>query len=138
MDMIPQLEFDGNCEEAFRHYANLFSGEIAVMNRLGDSPTVPLPPGSRGGDSAMVRFAEVHLGKSKIRGNDVPPGDYRVPSGFNLSVHAENSAEAHRIFKGLSQGGTVTLQPAKVAWAAFFVMVTDSFGIPWLILGLSE
>lgn len=138
MDIFPQLKFNGECEAAFEHYARIFSGTITIMNKLGDTKDVPLPPGSTGGKPEMVRFAELRIGETKIRGNDLSPGEYHTPRGFNMSIHVETTAEARHAFDGLSEGGTVTVEPAKVAWADFFGMVTDRFGIPWLILGLKD
>lgn len=138
MDIFSQLEFNGECEAAFEHYARLFGGTITIMNKLGDTKDVPLPPGSTGGAPEMVRFAELSIGEAKIRGNDLPADEYHAPRGFNLSVHLEKAAEARRVFDGLSQGGKVTVEPARVAWADFFGMVTDRFGVPWLVLGLKD
>jgi PhnB protein len=138
MDIFPQLEFNGECEAAFEHYARLFGGTITIMNKLGRTKDVPLPPGSTGGKAEMVRFAELQIGETKIRGNDLPAGEYHSPRGFNMSVYLEKTDEARRIFRGLSEGGTVSVEPAKVAWADFFATVTDRFGIAWLVLGLEE
>lgn len=138
MDMSPQLEFDGACEAAFEYYARLFGGTIAVLNKLGDTNGVLLPPGSTGGNAENVRFAELHIGEMKIRGNDLQAGEYRAPRGFNMSVHFAKAAEARRVFDGRADGGTVTVEPAQVAWADFFGMVTDRFCIPWLLLGFAD
>lgn len=138
MDIFPQLEFNGQCEEAFERYANLFGGKIAAMNKLGATRDVPLPPGSTGEDPEMVRFAELQIGEAKLRGNDLPPDQYHPPRGFNLSMHFEKADEARRIFASLSEGGAVSVEPARVAWAEFFGMVTDRFAIPWIILGFKK
>jgi PhnB protein len=137
-DLFPQLEFDGNCREAFERYAALFGGQITVMNTLGETGDVPLPPGSTAGPPDMVRFAELRLGNTRILGNDLPADQYERPRGFNLAVHFEKTDEARRIFDGLADGGSISVPPAKVAWAALFGMVTDRFGIPWLILGFND
>lgn len=138
MDISPQLEFNRQCQAAFERYADLFDGEITTLNKLGETKDAPLPPGSTDGDPEMVRFAELRIGKVKIRGNDLPPGQYRTPRGFNLSMHFDKADDARRIFEGLAEGGTVTVEPAKVAWAEFFGMVTDRFAIPWIILGFKK
>ena len=135
MEIAPQLEFDGLCREAFERYAELFGGEITVMNTLGDTKEVPLPPGSTEGEPDMVRFAELRISSSRLLGNDVPSNQFQAARGFNIAVHFEKADEARRVFQGLAEGGTVTVGPAKVAWAELFGMVTDKFGIPWLILG---
>jgi PhnB protein len=138
MDIYPQLEFNGECETAFTFYARLFNGTIAVMNTLGETEEIPLPPGSTRGKPEMVRFAELRVGEAKIRGNDLPADEYRAPQGFNMSIHFETAGEARRVFDGLSEGGTVSVEPAKVEWANFFGMVTDRFGIRWLVLGFAD
>jgi PhnB protein len=135
MDIAPQLEFNGECEDAFNVYAGLFIGTISVMNKLGEKKDVPLPPGSTGVKPEMVRFAELCIGETKIRGNDLAVDEYRGPQGFNMSMHLETASEARRIFNGLSEGGTVSVEPARVECADFFGMVTDRFGAPWLVLG---
>ena len=137
-DLFPQLEFNGDCRAAFERYAALFGGRIIVMNTLGDTKDVPLPPGSTAGPPEMVRFAELRLGSTRLLGNDLPPEEYQRPHGFNLAMHFETASEARRIFDALAEGGTITVQPAKVAWATLFGMVTDRFGIPWLILGFKD
>jgi PhnB protein len=58
--------------------------------------------------------------------------------GFNVALHSRGAAEARRIFDGLSEGGKVTTPLAPVDWAALFGMVTDRFGVPWLVLALGE
>lgn len=138
MDIAPQLEFAGNCREAFFFYASLLGGEVTVMNTMGDTPDVALAPGSKPGPPDMVRFAEIRFGQSVLRGNDLADDDWKSPRGFSLSLHLPSAGEAHRVSDGLAKGGRVTVPLAKVDWAASFGMVTDRFGIPWLILGLKE
>ncbi|WP_343520942.1 VOC family protein [Sphingomonas sp.] len=137
MQIAAQLEFDGNCRQAFELYAELFGGEIAVMNALGDTREVPLPPGSSDGGPGMIRFAELRIGDNRILGNDLPVGQYAPPRGFNVAMHVEHATDARRIFDGLAAGGKVTTPLTKVEWAELFGMVTDRFGVPWLILALN-
>lgn len=136
MQVAAQIEFNGNCRQAFEFYARLFGGEIAVMSAFGDTRDVALPPGSSEGASATIRFAELRIGGNRILGNDLPPDQYAPPRGFNLAMHIEGIADARRIFDGLAQGGRVTTPLSKVEWAELFGMVTDRFGVPWLILAL--
>lgn len=137
MKVMAQLEFNGNCREAFERYAQLFGGKITVMNTLGDTGNIPLPPGSTGGKPEMIRFAELQIGDNCILGNDLPANQYSALRGFNVAIHSQNSAEARRIFHGLAQGGEITTPLTKVEWAELFGMVRDRFGVPWLILALN-
>lgn len=136
MDIAPQLAFSGECRQAFEFYARLMGGVITVMNTFGGNEDKALPPGSSAAASDRVRYAELSLGQSVLRGNDVP-ADQSVPmQGFSVSLHVEGANEARRVFEALSEGGTVTTPLTKVDWADAFGMVTDRFGVPWLVLGM--
>jgi PhnB protein len=138
MQLCTQLAFDGQCREAFEHYARLLGGEVTVMNFFGGNEGKALPPGSTAAAADKVRFAELRVGDQVILGNDLPEGQAVSMQGFNVALHSPGAAEARRIFAGLSEGGKVTTPLAKVDWAALFGMVTDRFGVPWLVLALGE
>jgi PhnB protein len=138
MDLAPQLAFDGDCKQAFEYYAKLLRGEIVVMNTFGANEDRGLPPGSVAGAKDKVRFAEVRFGASALRGNDVAADQFAPMRGFNVSLHVTNVEEARRIFEGLADGGKGATALTKVDWANLFGMVTDRFGVPWLVLALNE
>lgn len=134
MKIMTQLAFDGSCRQAFEHYERVLKGKIAVMNTFGGNEDKPLPPGSSAAALERIRFAELHVGDQAILGNDLPDGQFKVMQGFNVTIHTESTVEARRIFDGLAEGGSL----AKVDWAALFGMVTDRFGVPWLVLALND
>lgn len=138
MKLMCQLAFGGNCREAFEHYERVFSARIVVMNTFGGNEDKALPAGSASAGTEKIRFAELHVGDQALLGNDVPAEQFKIMQGFNVSVHIQGKAEARSVFSGLADGGQVTTPLAKVDWAALFGMVTDRFGVPWLILALQE
>ena len=66
-------------------------------------------------------------------GSDAPPQHYQVPKGFSVSLMLKDPAEADRIFAALSENGKVGMPIQKTFWATRFAMLTDRFGIPWMI-----
>ena len=78
------------------------------------------------------------LGGYAILGNDVPAHDYKPAQGFNIALHVETAGEARRIFNALSDGGSVVTPLSEVAWSSAFGIVSDRFGVPWLILALDK
>lgn len=54
--------------------------------------------------------------------------------GFALSLTAENEAEADRLFGALADGGQVQMPLAKTFFSPRFGMVSDRFGVLWMIL----
>jgi PhnB protein len=54
-------------------------------------------------------------------------------NNFYLSVSADSENEADKLFKGLSAGGTDTMPLQKTFWGSYFGMLTDKFGIRWMV-----
>jgi PhnB protein len=53
--------------------------------------------------------------------------------GFSLSLNVPNEAEAERAFRALSDGGQVRMPLTKTFWSPKFGMITDRFGIGWMV-----
>lgn len=138
MKLMPQLEFKGQCRQAFEAYERILRGKITVMNAFGEAHDADFPPGCAPPPPGHIRFAELRAGDFALLGNDVPPEDYKPLQGFSVALHLESVAEARRVFAALADGGRVTVPQAEVEWSPCFGMVTDRFGIPWLILALAQ
>ncbi|MGX5847863.1 VOC family protein [Mesorhizobium sp. PL10] len=138
MNVMAQLEFNGDCRQAFEKYAELLGGEIRVMNAHGDTEDIALPPGSTRGAPDMIRFADLQIGDDHLLGNDLPANEYRLPRGFNIALHVKGVEKARRLFNGLADGGKIATPLAKVEWAELFGLVTDRFGVPWLVLAFND
>jgi len=59
--------------------------------------------------------------------------EYRAGGNFSLSLSGEDEAELKGYFERLSEGGSVRMPLAKAAWGDTFGMVTDKFGVTWLV-----
>jgi|SRR5579871_4699464 len=129
-EFTPYLGFDGRCEEAFQRYEKIFGGKILAMMRHSDAPAgsgVPQTP-----DVAnRIMHARLQVGDRLLMGGDAPNG--QRASGFCVSVTVDDPAEADRIFAALAEGGATTMPIGETFWAHRFGMVTDAFGIPWMV-----
>ncbi len=52
---------------------------------------------------------------------------------MSISIDADSEEQAHQFFKGLSVGGTNEMPLQKMFWGALFGMITDKFGIQWMV-----
>ena len=130
MQIHPYLTFNGNCAEAFKFYERVLGGKIQSMMTHGDSPIAgQVPP------DWHDRILHVHLvaGDAVLLGSDAPPEHYAKPQGVQVSLQVTDRAKAERIFKALSEKGTVTMPFDKTFWAEGFGMLVDRFGIPWMV-----
>jgi PhnB protein len=131
MQVATYLNFNGNCEAAFKFYAEVLGGKITMMMTHGESPVggkVPLEMENK------VMHATLELpGGGNLMGADHPHGKKVQPTGFCVSLQVMDTAAAEQIFKRLSEGATVQMQFQKTFWSPGFGMCTDKFEIPWMV-----
>ncbi len=130
MQLNPHLSFNGQCQEAFKFYQQCLGGNMQSMMTHGDSPMADQVP-SEWRDKIL--HATLIVGETTLMGADVPPDSYKEPRGFSITIQINDPADAERIFRALSEGGTVTMPLQETFWAARFGMVVDRFGIPWMV-----
>ena len=131
MQTSTHLHFNGNCREAFDFYARTLGGKIVFAMTYGEAPGA-----QRTSDDSRNKIihARIDLGGQFLLGCDTPAERYRTPEGFNVMAAVEQPAEAERIFATLADGGQVTMPVQETFWAHRFGMVTDRFGVSWMIV----
>ena len=130
----PYLNFAGSTEAAFNFYKSVFGGDFMAFQRFKDTPEAGKVPAN---EKDMLMHVSLPVGKANIlMGTDALESmGQKVTVGNNiyLSIEADTKEEAERIFKGLSAGGKVTMPLADAFWGAYFGMLTDKFGIQWMV-----
>ncbi|MCI0604803.1 VOC family protein [bacterium] len=130
----PYLSFAGNTEEAFQFYKSIFGGDFSAVMQWKD-----LPDAGKVSDAERQKIMHISLPISEknilmasdaleSRGEKIVAGN-----NFYLAVNTESKEEANKIFKGLSAGGTVILPQQNTFWGSYFGMLTDKFGIQWMV-----
>jgi PhnB protein len=130
MQLYPYLHFDGQCEEAFKFYEKCLGGKIAFMMPHEGTPVAEKVPAEWG---KKILHATLNIGENVLQGSDAPPNHYQKPQGFSVSISMKDPASADRVFQALAENGTVQMPIQETFWAVRFGMVTDRFGIPWMI-----
>ena len=130
----PYLFFDGRCEEAIEFYKSTLGAKVEGLMRFKDSPD-PVPPGMCGPNSDdKVMHSAFRIGDSLVMASDGMAGGKPEFKGFSLSVNAADAAEADRMFAALGNGGKVTMPLGKTFFSTRFGMVTDKFGVGWMVI----
>lgn len=129
MNPCINLSFNGACEAAFRYYERHLNAKITYLLTWGESPMAhDVPPEW----SSKVAHGTLAIGNTRIQGSDPAPGAYEPPKGFGITLDPEADA-AERLFAALAEGGKVVVPLQQTFWARAFAVVTDRFGIPWVI-----
>ncbi len=130
MQINPYLNFNGSCEAAFNLYERVLGGKIVFKMTHGESPMADrVGPDWQG----KIMHASLAIGDRLIEGMDAPAQHYTKPQGFSLAISTKDPAEAEKVFAALSDGGSVQMPLQQTFWAAKFGMLTDQFGIPWMV-----
>ena len=132
----PYLNFNGNCEEAFNFYKSVFGGEFIYVGRFGDMPPAEGQQMSEE-QAGKIMHISLAIGKdSYLMGSDAGgewASNIREGNNIQLSLNADSSEHADRLYSGLSAGGRQTMPMANTFWGSYFGMLTDKFGINWMI-----
>jgi PhnB protein len=131
MVVQPYLFFDGKCEEALEFYKKAVGANVTALMRFKDSPSQEHnPPGS----AEKVMHCNFSIGNSQIMASDGDCKDQMKSDGFALSITADNTDQAEKMFNGLKDGGHVTLPLTQTFFAKRFGMLKDKFGVHWMIM----
>ncbi len=130
MRFNPYLNFNGQCEAAFRFYERVFGGKVTILWTFAESPLADdVPPGWGG----KILHARLVVGDWTLMGGDELPEDYAKPQGFHVTLNPTDPVEAERLFAALAENGTVRAPLAPTFWAERFGMLDDQFGVPWMM-----
>ncbi|MEO5701405.1 MAG: VOC family protein [Casimicrobiaceae bacterium] len=129
----PYLFFDGTCEAAVEFYKRALGAKVEMLMRYKESPEPPpsgmLPPGSEN----KIMHVSLRIGDSVVMASDgMCHGESRF-AGFSLSHSVKDEAECDRVFAALGEGGKVQMPLGKTFWSPRFGMLTDRFGVGWMI-----
>ena len=132
----PYLIFNGTCEAAFNLYRSVFGGEFPYVGRFKDMPETGGQPVPASEGEKIMHMSLPIGGGTVLLGSDTSEAfGQKVVEGnnFSISINTGSEEEADRIFKGLSEGGSVTMPMGKTFWNSYFGMLTDKFGINWMV-----
>jgi PhnB protein len=135
MKLNPYLLFDGSCEQAFKFYEQTLGAKVESLMRYDQAPKQPGAAECQtpAGFEQKVLHAQIVIAGELVMASDAPAGFYQKPQGIRLTVNVDKPAEAERLFHALAEGGSVQMPIGKSFFAERFGMLTDRFGIPWMV-----
>ncbi len=130
IEVIPYLEFRGNCEEAINAYIEAFGGEIHYMSRWPED-TADEPPEMIG----KVMHVAFSLGSTLMSAGDSYAYE-GVSKGLKLMIQMDSQEEALHTVSVLAEGGTILspLKPhPKPDDGGCGSITRDRFGYTWIV-----
>jgi len=129
MQLVAYLSFPGNCEEAINFYKDALDGKVLQKSTMGDSP-MEVPPHL----ANKIMHARLEFGGNLLFMSDTfDPSTITKGNTIGLSLNFEKTKEFDEVWKKLSAGGSIKMPPDKTYWAARFGMLTDKYGVNWML-----
>ena len=129
MVVQPYLMFAGNCAEAVEFYRTAVGAEVGHVAKYKD---VPDPRMVRPGMAEQVMHVQFKVGQSVVLASDgCEAGGF---AGFSLAVTVDTTEKADATFAALAAGGSVQMPLAPTFWSPKFGMLTDRFGVAWMVM----
>lgn len=126
----PYIQFTDNAREAMEFYKGVFGGDL-TMSTFGEfgggDPEHQAPADG-------IMHAQLNASGMTLMASDTPPG---MPGSsgaqISISLSGDDATELKGFWDGLSEGGQVTMPLEKQMWGDEFGMLTDKFGIAWMV-----
>ncbi|MBB2975948.1 PhnB protein [Microbacterium endophyticum] len=129
MLLNPYINFRDQAREAMEFYRTVFGGELTVTT-FSDFNFAQTPE-----DEDLVMHAQLTTDDGfTLMASDTPSHVAgATPAGFAVSVSGDDESKLENIWNGLSTEGTVNEPFETPPWGGRFGMLTDKFGIEWMI-----
>ena len=124
----PYIAFKGNCRQAIEFYKNALDAKVLFTQTMGESPMSDMGPAEN------IMHCTLKIGDSNIMMCDDPRPEAAADGGnISLAIGLNNPERAKQLFGNLAKDGSVIMPLEKTYWAEAFGMVTDKFGVKWMV-----
>ena len=128
-NLNPYISFRDNAKEAMSFYQSVFGGEL-TQSTFAEFHASEDPAES---DKIMHSALKTDNGLLLMAADTPNSMDYSPGNNISVSLSGDDEAELRGYWDGLVDGGTVTVPMEKAPWGDIFGMLTDKFGIAWLV-----
>ena len=133
MIVEPYLMLSGRAEEALAFYSQAIDANTTMLMRFDESPdnnhAMPLPPDW----GQKIMHSSMTVGDTTVMLSDGMSAEAVSFAGVSLSITANDETQAKRLFDALAVGGKVFMPLGKTVWSPCFGMVSDKFGVSWMV-----
>ncbi len=131
MSLKPYVIYNGRCEEALDFYKRAIGAEVIALMRFKDAPDQSqINPENM----EKVMHSAFCVGDAEVLASDGYCTGQTAFQGFALALTVDSDEEAERRFEALSDGGEIQAPMTPTFFASRFGMLSDKFGVSWMVL----
>lgn len=125
----PYISFKGNAREAIEFYKNVFGGKLELTTYKEGGMSA-----NQDNDEQIMHAMLVAENGITLMASDLPDGmEYNPGTNVSISLSGDNEVELSGYYEQLSAEGQVAEPLTKAPWGDTFGMLTDKFGIFWMV-----
>ena len=125
----PYINFKGQAKEAMEFYKSVFGGKLE-LNTFKESG---MPVEESEGDQIMHAMLIADNGMTLMASDTPSHMEYKPGTNITISLSGEDEAELSGYWDKLAFGANISQPLTKAPWGDTFGMLTDKFGIVWLV-----
>lgn len=125
----PYLSFKDNARQAMEFYKSVFGGKL-VSSTFKEYHVSSDPAED---DKIMHSMLEADNGMIFMAADTPSSMEFSTGSRMRMSLSGDNEEELRSYWDKLAVGGTVKMPLDKSPWGDTFGMLTDQFGIDWMV-----
>lgn len=126
------ISFKDNAKEAMEFYHSVFGGEV-FSDTFASFASDEMPVADEDKDKIMHAYVKGDKGVELMLA-DTPTGmEYQDGMRITLTLNGDDEATLRGYWDKLAESGTVTMPLEKAPWGDVFGMLTDKFGVNWMV-----
>jgi PhnB protein len=125
----PYINFNGDARAAIEFYKTVFGGKLTVSTyKEGGMPHEP------GEENKLMHAMLATDNNITLMAADIPNGIKHNPgTNVKISLSGDDGAELTSYWEKISAGAKINQPLVKAPWGDTFGMLTDKFGIDWMV-----
>ena len=133
MEIVPNLHFNGNCEEAMALYERAFGAKRTVFLRYQEADPQDFDQSENEAFRDYVYHAELLIGSQRIMLTDHLEA---LPAGINVSllVSFDHIDLLMKAYAALKDGAKILSPLTQTTYSTGFVSLVDKYGVRWELM----
>ena len=131
MQIVPTLNFGGNCRDAIHLYEKAFHGKISCLITYGEANDPAFDPLLKEDQKEYIYHSELVLGSQKIIMSDHVDIEFQTCYSNFLTIMFDTKEEVQQAYELMKEGSKTIYPMGATSYSACRVVFVDKFGIRW-------
>ena len=131
MQIVPTLNFGGNCREAIHMYEKAFHGKINCLMTYGQADDPAYNPLLQENQKEYIYHSELVLGNQRIIMSDHVDIEFQTCYSNFLTIMFDTKEEVRQAYEVMKEGSKTISPMEATPYSSCRVVFVDQFGIRW-------